>query len=342
LGVNLTPIIVKQVTSLDALRGRSFAVDAFNVLHQFLALIRTRDGKPLSDDEGRITSHLVGLIFRTTRLIADHKMGLVFVFDGRPPTLKRGEVEKRRAQKRKAEAEYAEAVEAGDLATAFSKAVQTGRLDSDMVRDTKRLLDLLGVPWVQAPGEGEAQAAHMASRGDVWAASSRDYDTLLFGAPRLARYLTIQGQEWLPSKGRARRLEPEIIELDKFLGHLGVSREQLVDLAILIGTDFNDGIKGIGPKTALKLVKEHGSLEEMPEELKEKLTPNYDEIRRIYLDPDVTDDYGVEMGPLRDEELISFLCGERAFSRERVEAAVNRIKTSRRQRSLEDWIGGRS
>ena len=342
MGVNLTPIIVKQITSLDALRGRSFAVDAFNVLHQFLALIRTREGKPLSDDEGRVTSHLVGLIFRTTRLIADHKMGLVLVFDGRPPTLKREEVERRRAQKRKAEAEYAEAVEAGDLATAFSKAVQTGRLDSDMVGDTKRLLDLLGVPWVQAPGEGEAQAAHMSRRGDVWAASSRDYDTLLFGAPRLARYLTIQGQEWLPSKGRARRLEPEVIELDEFLRHLGIDREQLVDLAILIGTDFNDGIKGIGPKTALKLVKEHGSLEEMPGEVKAKLTPNYDEIRRIYIEPDVTDDYGIEMGPLREEELISFLCEERAFSRERVEAAVNRIKTSRRQRSLEDWIGGRA
>jgi len=340
LGVNLTPIILKQITSLDALRGRSFAVDAFNVLHQFLALIRTRDGRPLSDREGRVTSHLVGLMFRTTRLIADHKMGLVFVFDGRPPVLKKAEVEKRRALRRKAEEEYAEALEAEDFATAFSKAVQTGRLDAGMIDDAKRLLDLLGVPWVQAPGEGEAQAAHMARRGDVWAASSRDYDSLLFGAPRLVRYLTIQGQEWLPSKGRARRLEPEVIVLDEFLGHHGITRGQLVDLAILVGTDFNEGIKGIGPKTALRLVREHGSLEEMPEEVRTKLPSIYEEIRHIYLEPDVTDEYRVEAGPLRGEELVSFLCDERAFSRDRVEAVVDRMRKSSRQRSLEDWIGG--
>jgi flap endonuclease-1 len=340
LGVNLTPIILKHVTSLDALRGRSFAVDTFNVLHQFLALIRTRDGRPLSDGEGRVTSHLVGLVFRTARLIADHKMGLVFVFDGRPPVLKRAEVEKRRALRKRAEEQYAEALEAEDFATAFSKAVQTGRLDAGMIDDAKRLLDLLGVPWVQAPGEGEAQAAHMARRGDVWAASSRDYDSLLFGASRLVRYLTVQGQEWLPSKGRARRLEPEVIVLDEFLGHHEITREQLVDLAILVGTDFNEGIKGIGPKTALRLVREHGSLEEMPGEVREKLPSSYDEIRRIYLEPDVTEEYRIEAGPLRGEELVSFLCDERAFSRDRVEAVVDRMRKSNRQRSLEDWIGG--
>ncbi len=340
MGVNLTPIVLKQTTSLEGLRGRSFAVDAFNMLHQFLALIRTREGRLLTDPRGRVTSHLVGLVFRVTRLVADYRMSLVFVFDGVPPRLKQGEVEKRRALKRRAEAEYAEAVEAGDLATAFSKAVQTGRLDSNMVVDAKRLLDLLGVPWVQAPGEGEAQAAHMAARGDAWAASSRDYDSLLFGAPRLVRYLTIQGQEWLPSKGRARRLEPELIELDEFLSHHDISREQLVDLAILVGTDFNQGVKGVGPKTALKLVKQHSSLELMPEEVRSRLTDGLNEIRRIYLEPEVTDDYTVEEGPLREAELFSFLCDERGFSRERVEAVVDRMKQSRRQRSMTDWLGG--
>ncbi len=340
MGVNLTPIILKQTTSLEALRGRSFAVDAFNVLHQFLALIRTRDGRPLTDQEGRVTSHLVGLAFRTTKLIADYQMRLVFVFDGKPPPLKQGEVEKRRALKRKAEAEYAEAIEAGDTATAFSKAVQTGRLDSEMIGDAKRLLDLLGVPWVQAPSEGEAQAAYMATRGDVWAASSRDYDSLLFGAPRLVRYLTIQGQEWLPSRGRARRLEPEIIELGALLSHHGITREQLVDLAMLIGTDFNAGVKGIGPKTALRLLREHGRLERMPEEVRSRLQPSLDEVRRIYLKPDVTDDFHVEAGPLREGELLSFLCDERGFSRERVEAVVDRMRQAQRQRSLRDWLGG--
>ncbi|NQT07813.1 flap endonuclease-1 [Candidatus Bathyarchaeota archaeon] len=340
MGVNLTPIIVKEVVDLDAFRGRTIAVDAFNVLYQFLALIRTREGRPLSDSEGRVTSHLVGLAFRTTRLIADHGVKLVFVFDGSPPRLKRREVEKRRAVKRKAEEEYRAAVDAGDYAKAFSKAVQTSRLTGDMIWDAKRLLDLLGVPWVQAPGEGEAQAAHMARKGDIWGSSSRDYDSLLFGTPRLVRYLTIQGQEWLPSKGRARRLEPELIRLDSFLSHHGITREQLIDMSMLIGTDFNEGVKGIGPKTALKLIREHGSLEEMPPEVYSKLDADVDGIRKIFLKPDVTDDYEVVHGALQEDELYDFLCGERAFSRDRVEVVVKRMKAAQMQRSLSDWIGG--
>ncbi len=340
MGVNLTPIIIKEVVDLDAFRGRTIAVDAFNVLYQFLALIRTREGRPLSDSEGRVTSHLVGLAFRTTRLIADHGMKLVFVFDGSPPPLKRREVEKRREVKRKAEEAYREAVDAGDYAKAFSKAVQTSRLTGDMVGDAKRLLDLLGVPWVQAPGEGEAQAAHMARKGDVWGSSSRDYDSLLFGTPRLVRYLTIQGQEWLPSRGRARRLEPELIKLDSFLSHHGITREQLVDMSMLIGTDFNEGVKGIGPKTALKLIREHGSLEGMPPEVCSKLDADVDGIRGIFLKPDVTDDYEIIHGALQEDELYDFLCGERAFSRDRVEVVVKRMKAAQMQRSLSDWIGG--
>lgn len=338
LGVNLTPIIVKQVLSLEDLRGRSMAVDAFNVLHQFLALIRSRDGKSLSDKEGRVTSHLVGLAFRTTRLISDYKIKLVFVFDGKSPTMKKDEVEKRRSVKKKAEAEYIDAIDSGDYATAFSKAVQTGRLTSEMVGDAKRLLDLLGIPWVQAPGEGEAQAAYMARKGDVWATNTRDYDSLLFGTPRLIRYLTIQGREWLPSKGRSRKLRPELIDLGTFLKHYGITREQLIDLAILVGTDFNKGVKGVGPKTALKLVGKHGRLEDMPEVVISNLPDEFDEIRGIYLQPDVSNDYFVKGGALDEDGIYSFLCGERDFSKERVEVVVKRMKQSQQQKDLTDWL----
>ena len=340
MGVNLTPIVVKRVVSLDDLRGKSFAVDAFVVLHQFLALIRGRDGSLLTDSEGRVTSHLVGLAFRTTRLIADYGMRLVFVFDGRPPELKRAEVESRREAREKSEEEYRAAVAVGDYKTAFSKAVMTGRLTSDGIADAKRLLDLLGIPWVQAPSEGEAQAAYMAARGDVWASNSQDYDSLLFGAPRLVRYITIQGEEWLPSKGRARKLQPEIIELEGLLQGIGVTREQLIDLAILIGTDFNQGVRGIGPKTALKLIRTHGSIEGLSPEIVAKLPPDVDAIRRIYLEPDVTDKYSLEEGGLDEEGLHGFLCGERSFSRERVETMVRRMRRARGQSSLSRWMEG--
>jgi len=340
LGVNLTPIVEKRVVTLEDLRGRSFAVDGFVVLHQFLALVRARDGQSLMDAQGRTTSHLVGLAFRTTRLVADYGMRLVFVFDGRPPQLKRAEVEKRREIREKFEEEYREAVAAGDYKAAMAKAVMTGRLTGEGIADAKRLLDLLGIPWVQAPSEGEAQAAYMAAKGDVWASNSQDYDSLLFGTPRLVRYITIQGEEWLPSKGRARRLQPEIIELEAMLNTLQLSRGQLIDLGILTGTDFNPGIRGIGPKTAFKLLRKHGRLEDLPAEIRDQLTPDIGAIRELYLNPPATDNYTLDEKPVQEEELIRFLCDERSFSRERVETMITRMRKARGQRSLRDWFGG--
>jgi flap endonuclease-1 len=340
LGVNLTPIVVKKVVALENLRGRSFAIDGFVMLHQFLALIRARDGQSLMDAKGRTTSHLVGLAFRTTRLVADYGMKLVFVFDGRPLQLKRAELEKRRETRAKFEEEYREAVVAGEYKAAMSKAVMTGRLTSEGIADAKRLLDLLGIPWVQAPSEGEAQAAYMATKGDVWAANSQDYDSLLFGAPRLVRYITIQGEEWLPSKGRARKLQPEIIDLEDMLAALQLTRAQLIDVGILIGTDFNEGIRGIGPKTALKLIRKHGRLEELPPEVREQLSPDVDAIRDLYQHPPATDKYTLDEKPVQEEELIRFLCDERSFSRERVDTVITRMRNARGQRSLSNWFGG--
>jgi flap endonuclease-1 len=328
--------------TLNDLKSKSFAVDAFNVLHQFLALVRTRDGTPLMDKNGNITSHLVGLVFRATRLVSDYNIKLVFVFDGKPPPIKSREIEKRRNERKKAEKEYQEAVKKGDLETAYSKAVMTGRLTSQGVLDAKRLLNLLGIPWVQAPSEGEAQAAHMALCDDVWATNSRDYDSILFGSPRLVRYLTISGEEWLPSKRKARKLLPELIELTDFLEHIGLTRNQLIDLSILIGTDFNNGIKGIGPKTALKLMKKHSRLEELPAKIKEKLPEHYQTIRDIYLNPPITNDYSIKQGILDEDGLYSFLCDERAFSPNRVEIVINRMKKAHSQKTITDFFGRKS
>jgi flap endonuclease-1 len=334
--------MVKKILSLEDLRGKSLAVDAQNYLYQFLSLIRMRDGTPLQDSHGNVTSHLAGLMFRSTRLIHDYGIPLVFVFDGEPPLLKQHEIMKRREQREKATREWQTALKAGDYATAFSKAVMTSRLTRPMIEDSKRLLQLLGIPSVQAPSEAEAQTAYMALKGEVWAASSKDYDSLLFGAPRLLRYLTITGQEFLPSKGISRPLKPELIELDKFLSSYEITREQLVDLAILIGTDFNEGVKGIGPKTALGLVKNYGKIENLPNEVKSVLeTQNYLEVRRFFLEPKLTTDYTLKYGDLQEDELIRFLCDQRDFSKERVETVMQRMKTfyaERKQTELKEWF----
>lgn len=340
MGVLLTPIILKEEKTLEELRGRSFAVDGFIVLHEFLALIRDRTGNPLTDNNGNVTSHLVGLAFRTTRLISDYDMKLTFVFDGDPPTLKREELTKRKESRLKAQEEYQKALERGDIQEAFSKAVMTGKITQKGLDDAKQLLDLLGIPWVQAPGEGEAQAAYMAQRGDVWAANSKDYDSLLFGAPRLVRFLSISGQEWLPSKGKAKKVSPELIDLEKFLNHHEISRNQLIDIGILVGTDFNPGIKGIGPKTALKLIKKHGNLESLPQEIKENLSYEMEEIRDIYFHPDVTKNYRVEQGELKEYELFNFLCNEKNFSEKRVQTLISRMRVKSSQKTIDEFLGG--
>ncbi len=340
MGVKLASLVVKKVVELEKLRGRSLAVDANNVLHQFLALVRKPDGTPLTDPSGKVTSHLVGLAFRSTRLLYDYDIGLVFVFDGEPPRLKMDEVAKRREAKEKAEKEWLEALRRRDYAAAFSKAVVTGRLTREMLEDAKKLLKLLGIPYVEAPSEAEAQAAFMAARGDVWASNSRDYDSLLFGSPRLVRYVTISGTDFLPSKGVVKPLKPEIIELKATLDHLGLSREQLIDLAILLGTDFNEGVKGIGPVKALRLIKAYGKLEALPPTVKSKLPSNYEEIRDFFLNPPVLDCYTLNYGVLDEEGLKRFLCDDKGFSEERVEKLVERIKAfySRRlQTRLEEW-----
>jgi flap endonuclease-1 len=196
-----------------------------------------------------------------------------------------------------------------------------------MIAEARELLRLMGVPTVQAPSEGEAQAAYMAATSPhVWAAASKDYDSLLFGAPRLVRFLTISGKEFLPSQGTFRPIVPETIELGPLLHGWGITREALVDLAMLVGTDFNDGIKGIGPKKALTLVRQHGRIENMPEEIRHALGDQeaIDEVRRIFLHPDVTDAFDVQPAEPDLDGIVRFLCDEREFSRERVSAAIDR------------------
>jgi len=324
MGVALTPIIIKEQLTLQDLRGKRLAVDGNGELYQFLALIRLRDGTPLRDSHGRITSHLSGLFYRTTRLIADYGMELVFVFDGKPPQLKTAEIARRRSIRERYDSEHSKALAEGDLAKAYSKATMTSRLTREMVQEARELLRMLGIPVIQAAAEGEAQAAYLARKGLVWAAASKDYDCLLFGAPRLLRFLTISGKEFLPSKGVSRPIVPEVIDTQALLAHYGLTREQLVDLAILVGTDFNDGVQGIGPKKALKLVQDYGSINQMPEEIQAAAGPNIQEIRHIFLSPEITEDVTMESGSPDWAAVEKFLCDEREFSRERVRAAMQR------------------
>jgi flap endonuclease-1 len=330
MGVDLGDLVIHRKISLDELSGKTFAVDAYNALYQFLAIIRGPTGAPLMDRQGRVTSHLSGLLYRTTNL-AERRISLVYVFDGIPPTLKEVEIKRRRAVKEEAIVKYEKAISRGEVEEAKRYAQATVSLKDMMVEDAHRLLDLLGVPYVQAPSEGEAQAAYMAARGDVWAAVSQDYDSLLFGATKLVRNLAISGKRKLPMREAYVRVDPEIIELAAILQSLELTREQLIDLGILIGTDFNpDGFKGIGPKTALKLIRENGSIESIGQKNPDfKLPPNLSRIREVFLKPEVTKHYTLHWKEPKTEELVSFRCGERDFNEERVRTAVERAKVGK-------------
>jgi len=234
------------------------------------------------------------------------------------------EIARRRAVRERYEEEATAARQAGDLARAYSKSTMTSRLTADMIADAKELLRLMGLPIVEAPSEAEAQAAHMARRGDAWAAASKDYDALLFGAPRLVRFLTLSGREFLPSQGTFRPITPELIDLQRMLDALEIARPQLIDLGLLVGTDFHPGVKGIGPKKALALVKRHGAIEQMPAEVRDAFGPDLDRIRQIYIQPDVRDDYDLETRRCDVDGIVRFMCDEHAFQRDRVMAALDR------------------
>jgi flap endonuclease-1 len=344
LGVDLGDIITRSKSSLDDFSGKTFAVDAYNALYQFLAIIRGPTGEPLMDRQSRVTSHLSGLLYRTTNL-AERGIRLVYVFDGKPPSLKDTEIKRRHVIKVEATARYESALSTGKFEEAKRYAQATSSLKDLMIEDAHKLLRYLGVPIVQAPSEGEAQAAFMAARGDVWAAVSQDYDSLLFGARKLVRNLAISGKRKLPMREAYVQVEPELVDLASTLQALQLSREQLVDLGILIGTDFNpEGFKGIGPKSALKLVREYGKLEGIAELNKEVvLPPELDRIREIFLKPAVTSNYTLEWRESDIESLVRFLCGERDFNEERVRTAVERARTAMAKESgkktLESFFG---
>jgi len=344
LGVNLRDLVPKTTIDLTSLSGKSIAIDAYNALYQFLAIIRQPDGTPLKDRTGRVTSHLSGLLYRTSNLV---EMGIkvVYVFDGAPPTLKEVEIKRRARVKEEALVKYEKALQEGKVEEARMYAQATSRLKDYMADDAKRLLKLLGIPWIQAPSEGEAQAAHLAKKGDTDFCASQDYDSLLFGAPQLIRNLTISGRRKLPRKNVYIEVVPEIVELGKVLSELGITHEQLVDVGILVGTDFNpEGVKGVGPKTALQLIKEHGTIEKALPVLKNAEFPvEPQRIRDIFLHPKVTDNYPLVWREPDVDGVVEFMCGERDFDVERVRKALEKmgmgVKKTKGATTLEQWFG---
>jgi len=344
MGIAFKDLLLSKEISIDELKNKVLVVDSYNLLYQFITTIRSRDGSLLTDSKGNVTSHLVGVFSRTSKLL-EKGLKLAFVFDGKPPKLKDAEREKRKTLKIEAEKKYREALKKKDEEGMKKYASRTARLSPEMVEETKKLIAAFGLPIVQAPSEGEAQAAYMAKKEKAFAVVSQDFDSLIHNSPKLIRNLSITGKRKLSSRLKYETVKPEIIELAENLNHLGIDQNQLIALAMLIGTDYNPGgIKGVGPKNALKLVKKYKSdFDALFKEVKWKEFFDFDweEVYYLIKKMPVTDDYELKWKDINIEEIKRLLVKEHDFSEERVSKTLEKLskkEESKKQKGLGEFF----
>lgn len=333
MGVALRPLIAdfRETPGWDMLGGIA-AIDAYNALYQFLSGIRQPDGTPLMDDMGRITSHLSGLLFRTANLV-EKNITPVYVFDGKPPAFKAETLADRRVVRENAADAWERALKEGDEEGARKYAMASSRVDAYVRESSKELLTALGIPWVQAPEEGEAQSAYMVAAGDVTYAVSQDYDSLLFGTPRLVRNITISGRRRI--RGKVLPVYPERLVLADVLAGLALSREELIETALLIGTDYNSGVSGVGPKTAIKLVREGRFAEKIGDSVN---AAEPEVLLQYFLEPPVEREYTLARRAPDQDRVFEMLCEEHGFSRDRVTAGLERLGAKKGQATLDAWF----
>lgn len=345
MGVDIGSLAQPRALSFAELAGKKLAVDGNNTLYQFLSSVRQADGTPLMDSKGRVTGHLAGVFYRCTKWL-EYGIKPVFIFDGKPPELKAKTLAARRERKELAHAQWQSAVEEGRVEDAHKFAQATSSLNREMAAQASELLRRMGIPVIEAPSEGEAQAADLAISGAVWASASQDYDSFLFGAPRLVRNLSTTGRRKVPRKDEYVDVVPELLELDQILSSSSLNRNQLIWLGILMGTDFNDGVTGIGPKKGLKLVQGANSFKEILARLAETNiqidgVEHAEEIEQFFLHPPVKKGVLLNFAQPDTHAVADYLCGEFEFSRERVERTLNalekKLKETGAQSTLGDW-----
>jgi flap endonuclease-1 len=346
MGLNIREIIPRKELEISELAGKIVCVDAFNALYQFLSTIRQPDGTPLMDNKKRVTSHLSGIFYRNINLL-DDGIKPVYVFDGRAPELKEKIYKKRQEARDIARGRYESAKDQADMEGMRRYSSQLLRLNDEMIEESKELLVAMGIPVIEAPSEGESQAADMARRNSkVYASVSQDYDSLLFGAPRLIRNLTVSRKK--KTYNGYIEIKPEMIELEKVFNFLEINLEQLICLGILVGTDYNPrGIPGIGQKKALDIVKKYKypyeifkSVEEQILSLPEEDRFNWQEIFALFYKPEVSNP-NFEFKEFNEKKIKEILVERHDFSEERVQKQIDKLKEAKeksKQKGLDKWF----
>ncbi len=345
MGVALTELLLIKEIDLDFLRNKTLIVDAPMWLYQFLSSIRQRDGSLLTDSKGNVTSHLVGLLSRISNL-SQQSIKLAFAFDGTPPALKLRTLEKRKGIKQAAELNFQKAKEKADEELMKKYAARTSRLTPEMIEEAKRLVDSFGLPVIEAKSEAEAQASFIVKNGDAFAIATNDADALLFEASQIARNVSIAGKKKSMNKLSYSVVNPDLIVLNDNLKHLKINQDQLIALAMLIGTDYNSGgISGIGPKTALKMVNKHGNdFEAMFKEAKwgDFFDFSWNEVFDLFKNIPVNENYKLEWKVPDEDRIMKLLVEEHDFSEERVKAQIEGLMESKKkasQKGLGEFFG---
>ncbi|CUM65356.1 uncharacterized protein PRCAT00002992001 [Priceomyces carsonii] len=312
---------------LKNLFGRKVAIDASMCLYQFLIAVRQADGQQLTTAEGETTSHLLGMFYRTLRLV-ENNIKPVYVFDGKPPVLKGGELEKRLLRKEEALKQRDDIKDTGTVEEILRYEKRTVRVTREQNEEAKKLLALMGIPYVDAPCEAEAECASLAKHGKVYAAASEDMDTLCYEPPFVLRHLTFS---------EARKMPIDQIDYDKVLEGLGMDKKTFIDMCILLGCDYCETIKGVGPVTAFKLIKEHGSLDNIvkyindnPDKTKYSVPENwpFDEARELFMNPEVADANEITLKWKEPdvEGLVEYMVKQKGFSEDRVRSGAEKLK----------------
>ncbi len=325
MGTAIGDLISTEKIELSELKNKVIAVDAHNILYQFLSSIRGPDGRPLMNAKSQVTSHLAGLLYRTSNLV---ELGIkpVFVFDGKPHPLKKETLEKRHAIRMQAKREMEAAIEAGDLAKAKMMGARAVSLDKDMIAEAKEAMAYLGFPVIEAKQEGEAQASWMVQQKMAYAAATQDYDALLFGCPLVIRNMAVTGKRKLPYRNAYINVEPEKVELEQVLKENEINRPQLIWIGMLIGTDFNEKIPLVGPKKALKAVQGKKNFEDVLRGLKTEVNYEWEEVEDIFLHPSVHEIKSTPETKMDRDKAIAFYCDKHGFDHVRVTNALNKIE----------------
>ena len=345
MGVAITELLLIKEINIEFLKNKVLVVDAPMWLYQFLSSIRQRDGTLLTDSKGQVTSHLMGLMTRISNL-AQQNIRLAFVFDGESPKLKHLTLEKRKEIKINAQKNFDMAKEKDDLILMKKYAARTSRLTDGMIGEAKKLVEAFGLPVIDAPSEAEAQASLIVKNNNAFAIATNDADAMLFEAPKIVRNLNMAGKKKKTNKLSYEAINPDLISLEENLRHLGITQDQLIALAMLIGTDYNSGgIKGIGPKTSLKLVKEHGNnFEALFNEAKwnDFFEFSWHEVFDLIKNIPVNKNYHLKWTEVNEEKIMKLLVDNHDFSEERVKSQIESlVKTKQKgnQKGLGEFFG---